>query len=144
VHTFEHSGEIARVVFALGVIGLGLLAIPVLAGSAAYGIAETFGWREGLSRTLVQARGFYGVIAASTLIGMLLTLIGVNPIQALVYAAILNGIVAVPLLALILLVANNRTIMGEHANGWLSNIFGIFTAVAMAVAAVATVVLLFA
>ena len=94
-------------------IGTGLLAVPVLAGASAYGVAEAFGWREGLARP--QARGFYGVIAASTLVGMALNLFGVNPIQALVYAALLNGLVAVPLLALILLVANNRRVMGGSA-----------------------------
>jgi NRAMP (natural resistance-associated macrophage protein)-like metal ion transporter len=139
VHTFPNAGEIAKVIFAVGIIGTGLLAVPVLAGSAAYGVAEAVGWREGLYRPLRQARGFYGVIAAATLVGLLLNVVGVNPIQALVYAAVINGIVAVPLLALILLVANNRTIMGQHTNGLLSNGMGILATLAMAVAAVATV-----
>jgi NRAMP (natural resistance-associated macrophage protein)-like metal ion transporter len=139
VHTFPNAGEIAKVIFALGILGTGLLAVPVLAGSAAYGVSEALGWREGLYRPLRQARGFYGVIAVATLVGLLLNVFGVNAIQALVYTAIINGIVAVPLLVLILLVANNRAIMGEHTNGLLSNAVGILTTVAMAVAAVAIV-----
>jgi NRAMP (natural resistance-associated macrophage protein)-like metal ion transporter len=139
VHTFPHAGEIARTIFALGIVGTGLLAVPILAGSAAYGVAETLGWREGLYRPLRQARGFYGVIAVATVVGLLLNVFGVNPIQALVYTAVINGIVAVPLLVLILLVANNRAIMGEHTNGRLSNTVGILTTVAMGGAAVATV-----
>jgi NRAMP (natural resistance-associated macrophage protein)-like metal ion transporter len=143
VHTFPHAGEIEQLLFAIGIVGLGLLAIPVLAGSAAYGIAEAFGWREGLARPLFQARGFYAVIAAATLVGMGLNFIGINPIAALVYAAVLNGIVAVPLLVLVLLVANNRTAMGEQTNGRLANVVGMLTVVAMALAGVATILLLF-
>jgi NRAMP (natural resistance-associated macrophage protein)-like metal ion transporter len=143
VQTFPHAGELTRALFAVGIVGLGLLAIPVLAGSAAYGIAEAFGWREGLARPLFQARGFYGVIAAATLVGMALNFLHVDPIRALVYAAVINGVVAVPLLALILRVANNRAIMGEHTNGFLSNAIGILTAIAMAGAAVAVIVALF-
>lgn len=134
------AGDLAGAVFAVGIVGTGLLAIPVLAGSAAYGIAEAFGWREGLSARLDQARGFYAVIAAATLIGLALNFIGINPIAALVYTAVINGIVAVPLLALLLLVANNRQIMGSFTNGWLSNIIGILTTLVMSVAAVALVV----
>jgi Mn2+/Fe2+ NRAMP family transporter len=85
------AGPFAEAIFALGIVGTGRLAIPVLAGSAAYGVAETFGWNEGLSQPALHARGFYGVIAASTLIGMLLNFVGVNPITALVYTAIING-----------------------------------------------------
>jgi Mn2+/Fe2+ NRAMP family transporter len=144
VHTFPHAGGLARLIFALGIVGTGLLAVPVLAGSAAYGIAETLGWREGLSRPLRHARGFYGVIAASTLIGLLLNFIGINPIQGLVYAAIINGIVAVPLLFLILRVANDRRIMGEFTNGRLGNLVGTVALVVMGAAAVAVVVSTFA
>jgi Mn2+/Fe2+ NRAMP family transporter len=140
VQTFPNAGKIAQVIFAVGVIGTGLLAVPVLAGASAYGVAEAFGWREGLARPLFQARGFYGVIALSTLVGMALNLFGVNPIQALVYAALLNGLVAVPLLGLILLVANNRRVMGEHTNRWLSNLMGVITLVALAVAGAVAVI----
>lgn len=137
------AGPFAEAVFALGIVGTGLLAIPVLAGSGAYGIAETFGWREGLGQTLDHAKGFYAVIAASTLLGLALNFLGVNPIAALVYTAVLNGIIAVPLLVLILLIANNRAILGEHTNGRLSNVVGILTAAFMGVAAVVTLAALF-
>jgi Mn2+/Fe2+ NRAMP family transporter len=143
VRGFPHAGQIARAIFALGIVGTGLLAVPVLAGSAAYGIAEALGWREGLGQTLDHAKGFYAVIAASTLVGLALNLFGVNPIAALVYSAVLNGIVAVPLLVLILLVANNRAILREHVNGRLSNVVGILTTAFMGVAAVVTVATLF-
>ncbi len=133
------AGDLAGLVFALGIVGTGLLAIPVLAGSAAYGIAEAFGWREGLSQRLSHARGFYAVIAAATLIGLALNFLGVNPIAALVYTAVINGIVAVPLLVLLLLVANNRAIMGAFTNGRLSNVIGVLTTLVMAVAAVALI-----
>ena len=134
------AGDLAGFVFAVGIVGTGLLAIPVLAGSAAYGIAETFGWREGLSQRLDHARGFYAVIAAATLIGLALNVLGINPIAALVYTAVINGIVAVPLLVLLLLIANNRAIMGGFTNGRLSNSIGILTTLVMAVAAIALIV----
>ncbi|MDE3229461.1 MAG: divalent metal cation transporter, partial [Chloroflexota bacterium] len=94
------AGPFAQQLFALGIVGTGLLAVPVLAGSAAYGIAEAVGWHEGLAKTLNHARGFYGVIALATLVGLALNLLGVNPIAALVDTAIINGVVAVPLLVL--------------------------------------------
>jgi Mn2+/Fe2+ NRAMP family transporter len=140
VHTFPAAGRLAEALFAAGIIGTGLLAVPILAGSAAYGVAESFAWREGLYRPLGRARGFYGVIALATLVGVALDFLGINPIQALVYTAVLNGIATVPLLVLILLVANNRTIMGAHTNGWLGNVVGVVTTLAMGAAAVALVV----
>jgi NRAMP (natural resistance-associated macrophage protein)-like metal ion transporter len=144
VRTFPNAGKVAQVIFAVGIIGTGLLAVPVLAGASAYSVAEAFGWREGLARPLYQARGFYSVIALSTLVGMALNLLGVNPIQALVYAALINGLIAVPLLALILSAANNRRVMGEYVNGRLSNLMGVITLVALAVAGIVTVVSLWA
>lgn len=143
VHSFPHAGTLAKVIFATGILGVGLLGIPVLAGSAGYAVAEAFHWNEGLARTLRQAPGFYGVIGAATLVGLLLNVLRVNPIAALVYSAIINGVVAVPLLVLILLVANNRAIMREHTNGRLANSVGIFTTLAMAAAALALAVSLF-
>jgi NRAMP (natural resistance-associated macrophage protein)-like metal ion transporter len=143
VKSFPHAGDLARLLFALGIVGTGLLAVPVLAGSAAYAVAEAFGWHEGLARSWTHARGFYGVIALATVVGLGLNLLGINPITALVYTAIINGVVAVPLLVLILLVANNSTIMGSYTNGMLSNSIGIFTTVAMGAAAVAAIVFLF-
>lgn len=137
------AGPFAEAVFALGIVGTGLLAVPVLAGSAAYGIAETFGWHEGLAKTFNHARGFYGVIGAATLVGLAINFLGVNPIAALVYTAVINGVVAVPLLVLILLVANNRSVMGEHTNGRLSNVVGIAATALMGAAALITVAALF-
>jgi NRAMP (natural resistance-associated macrophage protein)-like metal ion transporter len=143
VQSFPHAGEIARAIFALGIIGTGLLAVPVLAGSAAYAISEAFRWHEGLAQTIDHARGFYLVIVLATLIGVALNLLGVNPISALVLTAIINGVVAVPLLVLIMLIANNSAIMGGHTNGRLSNIVGWITTVGMGIAAVVTVIALF-
>ncbi len=143
VHSFPNAGLLAKLLFATGILGVGLLGVPVLAGSAAYAVSEAFHWREGLSKTFRQAPGFYVVIGAATLVGVLLNLLGINPIAALVYSAVINGVVAVPLLVLILLVANNRAIMGAHTNGWLSNAMGILTTVAMAAAAGALAVLFF-
>ena len=140
VQSFPHAGLLAKALFATGILGVGLLGIPVLAGSAAYAVAEAFHWHEGLAKTIRQAPGFYAVIGAATLVGLLLNLLHINPIVALVYSAIINGVVAVPLLVLILLVANNRAIMGTHTNGRLANGVGILTTLAMAAAAVALVV----
>jgi NRAMP (natural resistance-associated macrophage protein)-like metal ion transporter len=142
VRGFPHAGQVAGAIFALGIIGTGLLAVPVLACSAAYGIAEALHWREGLARPLKQARGFYAIIALATVIGLGLNLLGVNPIQALVYAAVINGIIAVPLLFLILRVANDQKVMGDFTNNRLSNIVGGITAIVMGLAAVVTVLAL--
>jgi Mn2+/Fe2+ NRAMP family transporter len=140
VHTFPHAGLLAKVIFAVGIVGVGLLGIPVLAGSAAYAVAEAFHWKEGLAKKFLQAPGFYIVIGTATVVGMLLNLLHINPITALVYSAVINGVVAVPLLVLILLVANNRSIMQTHTNGRLLNGLGIITTLAMAAAAVALAV----
>ena len=137
------AGRFAEIAFAAGIIGTGLLAVPVLAGSAAYGVAEAFGWREGLGQAAGNARGFYAVIALATIVGMLLNFTGINPITALVYTAVINGVVAVPLLVLILLVANNRRIMGSYTNGRLSNTVIILTTAFMGLAAVVTLVSVF-
>ncbi len=123
VSSFPHSGLLAGDLFALGIIGVGLLAIPVLAGSAAYALAEAFDWREGLSRKFVQARSFYGVIVASTGLGLLLNFIGIDPMKALVLTAVFNGIAAVPLLFLIAKINGNSEILGAYCGGALSKIF---------------------
>ncbi len=142
VHTFPYAGELARIIFALGIVGVGLLGIPVLAGSAAYAVAEAFHWNEGLSKQFHQAPGFYMVMGTAILVGALLNLLHINPIAALVYSAIINGVVAVPLLALILLIANNKAIMQNFTNGRLSNAVVILTTVAMGAAALAMIFLL--
>jgi Mn2+/Fe2+ NRAMP family transporter len=137
VRTFPNAGYLAKVIFATGIIGLGLLSVPVLAGSAAYAFAEVFGWQEGLDLKLIKARGFYGIILLATLVGLLLNFIGIDPIKALVYTAVINGVVAVPLLCIIALIARNQTIMGQYKSGWLSNLLVWFTFLGMGAAAVA-------
>jgi Mn2+/Fe2+ NRAMP family transporter len=137
------AGRFAAVLFAAGIVGTGLLAVPILAGSAAYAVAETLKWREGLYLRLRQAPGFYGVIAFATGLGAALNLAGINPIKALYYTAVLNGLVAPPLLWIILLMSNNRTIMQEKVNGRVANILGWVTAIAMTMAAAALLFILF-
>jgi Mn2+/Fe2+ NRAMP family transporter len=136
VHTFPHAGAIAKAIFAVGILSLGLLAVPVFAASASYALSETFGWREGLSLTFKQAPQFYVVIVLATLVGLSFNLVGINPIKALVFAAVINGVAAVPLILLILLIGNNRRIMGPYVNGRLVNVVGWATFAAMAVAAI--------
>jgi Mn2+/Fe2+ NRAMP family transporter len=137
VKSFPNSGQIAKDLFAIGIIGLGLLAIPVLAGSAAYALAEAFGWQEGLFRKFNKAKGFYGVIIISTLIGLLLNFVGINPIKALIYAAVFNGLAAVPLLFVIAKINGSEIILGQFKGGKLSQIlvwvtFGIMLLAALA------------
>jgi Mn2+/Fe2+ NRAMP family transporter len=116
------AGQLAGLLFAAGIVGTGLLAVPVLAGSTAYAIAETAGWHEGLARRVSQARAFYAVIAASILVGVVMDFVGVSPIWALYLAAILNGVAAPPLLLLILLLARSEAVLGEHRSGLLSQL----------------------
>ena len=131
------AGDLAYVLFALGLIGTGLLAIPVLAGSASFAVAEVFSWRSGLDLTPRRGRRFYLVFAGAVVGGMLLDLAGTNPIRMLFVCAVLNGLMAPPLLFLVMLVSRNRAIMGEHANGpWLNGLGWTATAV-MSVAALA-------
>lgn len=120
VEGFPHAGTIAKSLFALGVIGMGLLGIPVLAGSVAYAVSDAFNWREGLDYKLKEAKQFYGVIIFSTVAGWLITLIGIDPIKSLVFAAVINGLVAVPLIFLISRISRNREVMGELAGRGLS------------------------
>lgn len=120
VRTFPHSGEIAQALFALGIVSLGLLAVPVLAGASAYAISEARGWREGLDLKLRQGRQFYAVLAASLVVGLALNLFGVNPIAALVFAAVVNGIVAVPLIWVIGRIGADERFMGEKRSGIIS------------------------
>jgi Mn2+/Fe2+ NRAMP family transporter len=117
-----------------------MLAVPVLAGSAAYAVAETFRFSEGLFLKLRQAPVFYGVIALATLIGAAINLIGINPILALYYAAVLNGLVAPLLLLMIMLISNNRKIMQNRTNGRISNALGWIATIAMGAAAIALLV----
>lgn len=131
------AGNFAYLLFALGVVGTGLLAVPILAGSASYALSEAFGWREGLYRKFSQAHGFYGVITIATLIGLLVNFSPIKPFQMLYYSAVVNGIVAPPLLILILLISNNKKVMGSHTNSIFSNVFGLVIAGVMFAAAIA-------
>ena len=118
-----------------------MLAVPVLTGSAAYGVTEAFGWRSGLDHKPTRAPQFYAVIIAATLVGMAINFLGINPITALVLSAVLNGLIAAPLLVLVMLVSNNPRAMGERTNGRLLNVLGWVTTIVMGVAAVALIVL---
>jgi NRAMP (natural resistance-associated macrophage protein)-like metal ion transporter len=130
------AGDGAYLLFALGLIGTGLLAVPVLAGSASFAVAEVFGWRSGLDLTPRRGRRFYLVFAGAVVAGMALNLGGTNPIRMLFLSAVLNGLLAPPPLVLVMLVGNNKTIMGAHANGpWLNGLGWLATAV-MFVAAI--------
>jgi NRAMP (natural resistance-associated macrophage protein)-like metal ion transporter len=122
--TFPQAGEISKTIFAIGIIGTGLLAVPVLAGSSAYALSDVFGWSEGLSKTFRQAKGFYLVIAASTLIGLWMNFTNIDPIKALVYAAVINGVIAVPVLFAVMRIANDEEILRGKTNGHVSNVIG--------------------
>ena len=130
------AGNFAYLLFALGVIGTGLLAIPVLSGSLSYIVTETFGWKEGLDKKFDKAKAFYVIIAISLIVGLSLNYIGLSPIKALIYSAILYGLTAPVLIAIILHISNNKKIMGKNTNGKISNILGFATLVFMTVAAV--------
>jgi NRAMP (natural resistance-associated macrophage protein)-like metal ion transporter len=134
VHGFPNSGYLAELIFAVGVIGIGLMSVPVLAGSSAYALSETFRLREGLFRKLKQARAFYLVIVGGTVAGLLFNFIGLDPIKALVLTAVFNGIVAVPLIYLIIRVSDRKDIMGEYRSGPWSRL-GLWVAFAIMAAA---------
>lgn len=118
------AGDNAYLLFAFGIIGTGLLAVPILAGSGAYALAEVMKWREGLDNKFSRARGFYLVIIFSILVGLLLNLLKINPITALYYSAFLNGIICLPLLVTIMVVGDDKNIMGRETNPWLTRFFG--------------------
>jgi len=143
VRSFPHAGLIASGIFALGVIGLGALAVPVLAGAASYAFAEAFGWNRGLDRSVGEAPRFYAVIAIAIAIGLAITFTGVDPIRLLVWSAVINGIVAAPLVVVVGLIAADRRLMGRHRSRRLSNALIGVTAVAMSLCAIATVLGLF-
>ncbi|HJZ78940.1 MAG TPA: divalent metal cation transporter [Pyrinomonadaceae bacterium] len=129
----------ASLLLAIGLIGSGCLAVPILTGCSAYAVAEAMGGRYGLSQKVGKAKLFYGVIIVSTLVGVIINFIGINPIRALFLAAIINGFLAPPLLVAIMLVANNRQIMGDRVNGRWSNVLGWTTTLVMFLAALALV-----
>lgn len=134
------AGTAAKYLFAIGLIGVGFLAVPVLTGSAAYAVAESFGWECRLDDKPREAKPFYSVIATSTLVGMLINFAGINPISALFWTAVINGLVSPPLLVLIMLVSNNKKVMGDKVNGPGTNILGWVAAVVMFAAAIGMLV----
>lgn len=131
------AGKYAYWLFSIGVIGTGLLAIPVLSGSLSYIFCETFGWKEGLDNKFHEARPFYMIIAVSLVAGLSMNYLGINPVKALIYSAILYGLTAPVLIAIILHICNNKKVMKEFTNSRGSNILGIATLVLMSIAAVA-------
>ena len=135
------AGAFAEAVFAIGIIGTGLLAVPVLAGSGAYAVCEAFGWREGLNRKPREARAFYATIAIATMMGVALNFIGIDPIKALYWSAVLNGLLAAPLMAAMLLIACNPDLMGEFVLSPAMRSVGWLATAVMAAASVAFLVL---
>jgi len=107
------AGEFAFAVFALGIIGTGLLAVPVLAGSAAFAVSEIFGWKAGLSRGFHEARGFYVIIIVATVMGTIMGSLEVDPIKALIWSAIINGVISVPIMAVMMRIGQSEKIMGK-------------------------------
>jgi hypothetical protein len=125
VKSLPYAGQISKAIFALGIIITGLLAVPVLAGSAGYALADGFGWKEGLGKKFKDVRSFYLVIAIATLAGLTINFISIDPIQALVYAAVINGVVAVPNLIALMRIANDKKILQARTNGKISNLLGL-------------------
>lgn len=133
-------GRVDTIAFAIGLIGAGLIAVPVLAGSAAYPIAELFGWNEGLANPFRRAPGFYAVLSGAVVVGVAANFIGIDPIQGLVYAAVLQGVLAPLLLLVLTSLARDARVMGEHRNGGFDTVFGFAAAAVMGAAAVALLV----
>ena len=130
------AGKAAYLLFAIGIIGTGFLAIPVLCGSLSYIISEAFDWKEGFDKKFHEAQPFYIVIAVSLIIGLFINYIGISPIKALIYTAVLYGITSPIIIAIVLHISNNKNVMGKFTNGKWSNIFGILTLLLMSVSAI--------
>ena len=142
VKTFPNSGEIAKTIFALGIIGTGMLAVSVMAGASGYALSDALGWKEGLSKKFTQAKKFYVVIAASTVIGLWINFVNIDPIKALLYTAIINGVMVIPIFIAIMRIANDRKILKDKVNGKISNVIGCTTIVVMAVSVVTMLLLI--
>ena len=137
------AGDATYFLFAIGIIGTGMLAIPVLAGSSSYALSESFKWREGMYRTLHQAHAFYGVIIISMFVGLGINFLGIDPFKALIYSAVANGIVAPVVLVLIVRLSSNKKIMGEWVNRRYVTVTGWIVTLIMAVSGIAAIVALF-
>src|ERR1019366_2482830 len=130
------AGDSAFILFALGILGVGLIGVPVLAGSAAYALAEAMGWKSGLELKATSARGFYGVIAVSVLAGLFIQYSPISPMKALFWSAVINGVVAVPLMVVIILLVSKKSVMGAFTMGRPIVILGWIATAVMAAAAV--------
>lgn len=128
------AGDAGFFLFALGIIGTGLLAIPVLGGSAAYAIASVFGWRMGLNRAFGRAKAFYLVIAAAIVLGIVISAVGLDPIRTLYWSAVINALISVPIMVVLMLVASSRKVMGDFPLTMRGRIFGWAATLAMAAA----------
>ena len=137
------AGEFAFAIFALGIVGTGLLAVPVLAGSAAYAVSELVGWKAGLSHDFHEARGFYLIIIAATAIGTLLGVLEVDPMQALVWSAIVNGVISVPIMVVLMVIGQSPERMGPHTTTWRHRVLGWLATGLMAIAVVVMLVTTF-
>ena len=136
------AGNFAFSLFAIGIIGVGLLAIPVLAGSVSYAMSETFDWKFGLYRKLKRATSFYGVIIVAMILGVVLNFIGLDPIKALIYSAVLNGIISPIILFFIVRISSKGEIMGQFKNKKIVNMLGWFITGFLFVISITTIVLL--
>lgn len=130
------AGDFAFILFAMGILGVGLIGVPVLAGSAAYALAEAMGWQEGLELKASDARGFYGVIAVSVLAGLAIQYLPINPMKALFWSAVINGVVAVPLMVVVILLASSKSVMGPFTSGRPIVVLGWIATVVMAAASI--------
>ena len=129
------AGEFAFLIFGFGIIGTGLLALPVLAGSSAYALGEALGWHVGLARKLNRAKGFYAILATATLVGALMNYTPIDPVKALFWSAVINGVVAVPVMAMMMILSSNRKAMGDFSVPLILKTFGWLATVVMAIAA---------
>lgn len=137
------AGNLSYLLFAVGVIGTGFIAIPVLSGCMSYIVSEAFGWKGSLDKKFHQAKGFYAVIIVALLLGLSLNYLGINPVQALIYTAILYGLTSPVIIAIVLHLANNKKIMGDYTNSRLSNFLGVLTFMLMFASAVYLIYLQF-
>lgn len=136
-------GNKAYILFAIGIIGTGMLSIPILAGSTSYAISESFGWKEGLYRKLKEAKAFYGIIILSVVIGIIINFVGIDPIKALIYSAIANGIIAPVILICIVHISSSKNIMGKYRNSKTKKVIGWLTIAIMSASAIGALVVIF-
>lgn len=136
VKSFPNSGQISKLIFAFGIIGTALLAIPVLAASSAFALSDTFGWKEGLEKKFSQAKSFYLIIVVSTLLGTWISFSNISPIKALILTAVINAVVTIPILFLIMRIANDKKILHNKTNSRFSNIIGWITFAIMTISVI--------